>query len=299
MLSLIKNEKFNQGKSELKRNLGETIFLIFFFIIFCIQAISLLYPMIYLISNSLKTLDEYYGSSFALPTAFVFKNYLRAFSEVQIAGNSLLTMAFNSVWIAVISTLASIGCSAIAAYSMAKFKFPGKSIIFSLVIMVQVLPIIGAGPAAYKFMYNFGFADNPLLIWLTWAGGFNFAFIVLYGYFKSISWNYAEAAYIDGAGNVLVMLKVMFPQALPAIASLMILNLIGAWNDYYTPMFYLKKYPNLALGIFLYDTESKFAANGPPVYFASIAMSMLPILIIFVSFQKMIMTSVTTGGLKG
>ena len=104
---------------------------------------------------------------------------------------------------------------------------------------------------------------------------------------------------MDGASNLRVMLQIMLPQAMPAIASLIILNVITGWNDYTTPMIYLKSYPNLALGIYYFDKESQFAAAGTPVFMASILMSMVPILALFIAFQKMIMTNVTAGGLKG
>jgi len=292
-----KNKYKNEGLP--KRRLGETIFLAVFFVVFIVQSLTLLYPIFWTLQNSLKTPFEYWNSTFKMPEAFLISNYGKAFTEVVVRGATFPTLAFNTVWMAVLNTFVSIGCSAIAAYPMAKYKFPGKPVIYSIAILIQVLPVIGTGPAAFQFMYRSGIANNPGLIWLAWASGFDFSFIVLYGYFKSISWSYAEAAIIDGASNFKVMYKIMFPQAVPAIASLMILNFIGAWNNYATPMFYMKGYPNLALAIFLFDKESQFAATGTPVFLSSIIISMLPILLIFVFFQRMIMTNVTAGGLKG
>ncbi len=283
----------------LKRHLAETIFLVVFFCFFVIQALTLLYPLFWVITNSLKTPFEYYESSFSLPSAFRIENYGKAFVDIAIKESNFLVLFWNSTWIAVVSSVVNISSSMLAAYAMAKYRFPGKSVIYSIAILVQVLPIIGAGPAAYQFIYNTGIADNPALIWLTWAGGFDFAFIVLIGYFKSISSSYAEAAFIDGATNFRVMYQIMIPQAIPAIASLMILNLIGGWNNYSTSMLYMKSYPNLALAIYLFDKQSQFAETGTPTYLAVIVLSILPILIVFITCQKMIMTNVTAGGLKG
>lgn len=283
----------------LKKSIGEKFFLTIFFIFFVIIGISLFYPLLWVFLNSLKTSVEYYENSFSLPQDWIFFNYIRAFREISVKNTSFMTMAWNSVWIAALTTFASIASSTLTAYAMAKYKFPFKPFLYSIVILVQVLPSIGTGPAMFKLMNNLNIADNPALIWLTWARGFDFAFIVLYGYFKSISWNYAEAAFMDGASNLRVMLQIMLPQAMPAIASLIILNVITGWNDYTTPMIYLKSYPNLALGIYYFDKESQFAAAGTPVFMASILMSMVPILALFIAFQKMIMTNVTAGGLKG
>lgn len=289
----MRQEKF------LKRHPAETIFLVVFFFFFVVQALTLLYPLFWVITNSLKTPFEYYESSFNMPSSFLIQNYGKAFVDIAIKDSNFLILFWNSVWIAVISSVVNISSSMLAAYAMAKYRFPGKSVIYSIAILVQVLPIIGSGPAAYQFIYKTGIADNPALIWLTWAGGFDFAFIVLMGYFKSISSSYAEAAFIDGATNFRVMYQIMIPQAVPAIASLMILNLIGGWNNYSTSMLYMKSYPNLALAIYLFDKESQFAETGTPVYLAVIVLSILPILAVFITCQKMIMTNVTAGGLKG
>lgn len=288
-----------EKKYVLRKNPVEIIFLCVFFVFFVVQALSLLYPLFWVFTNSLKTSFEYYESTFNMPKEFLIENYQKAFVDIAVKENSFIILFWNSVWIAVVSSVVNIACSAIAAYAMAKYRFPGKTLIYSIAILIQVLPIIGTGPATYQFLYQTGIADNPFLIWLTWAGGFDFAFIVLLGYFKSISWNYAEAAFIDGATNFKVMYKIMIPQAIPAIASLILLNLIGGWNNYSTSMLYMKSYPNLALAIYLFDKESQFAETGTPVYLAVIVLSILPILAIFVSFQKMIMTNVTAGGLKG
>ena len=280
------------------RSVGETIFLVFFFVFFVVMAISLLYPLFWVVSNSLKTPFEYRESSFNLPETPLFKNYLSAVSDISVGKASFAILAFNTVWMAVVSTVVNIGSSTLAAYAVSKYRFPGKPAIYSIVIMIQVLPTFGSNTAMLKFLYDANMINNPYLIWLTWAGGFDFAFIVLYGYFKSVSWNYAEAAMIDGAGHLKIMYKIMLPQAIPAIASLMILNLIGAWNNYTTSMLYMKAYPNLAYAIYLLDQESMFEI-GRPVFFAAIVISILPLLIIFIACQKMIMTNVTAGGLKG
>lgn len=286
-------------KSKLeKRRIGEYIFLFIFFIFFVVMALSLLYPLFWVLENSFKTNFEYRESSFVLPVEWKFENYLSAVQNIRVGKATFPILIFNTVWMAVVNTVVNIGCSAIAAYAVAKYRFPGKTLIYSIVILIQVLPTFSSGPAMLQFLYATGIANNPFLIWLTWAGGFDFSFIVLYGYFKSVSWSYAEAAMIDGAGHFKVMYKIMFPQAIPAIASLMVLNLIGAWNNYQTPMLYMKSYPNLAYALYLLDQESTITL-GRPIYFSAIVMSMLPVMLVFVFCQKMIMTNVTAGALKG
>ena len=287
--------------SKMKGQADTRVFLYVFLTIFIVYGLTLILPVIWLLMNALKTSREYLlNSSFALPEGKLqWINFRNAFKEIQYDETSFFGMFFNSVWMSLLNIFVNIGCSMLTAYAMARYRFPGKTFLYSLAIIVQVVPIIGTGGAAYKFMATVGMVNNPMLIWLSWAGGFDFSFVVLYGYFQSISGQYAEAAEMDGASQLRVMWQVMIPQAIPAIASLMILNFISAWNNYQTPMLYMSKYPTLALGIFSFEKISPFLKNGIPVYFCSILLSMIPVLIIFSCTQKMIMTNVTAGGLKG
>lgn len=287
--------------SKMKEQADTKVFLYVFLTIFILYGLTLILPVIWLLMNALKTSREYLlNSSFALPEGKLqWINFGNAFKEIQYDETSFFGMFFNSVWMSLLNIFVNIGCSMLTAYAMARYRFPGKTFLYSLAIIVQVVPIIGTGGAAYKFMATVGMVNNPMLIWLSWAGGFDFSFVVLYGYFQSISGQYAEAAEMDGASQLRVMWQVMIPQAIPAIASLMILNFISAWNNYQTPMLYMSKYPTLALGIFSFEKISPFLKNGIPVYFCSILLSMIPVLIIFSCTQKMIMTNVTAGGLKG
>lgn len=280
---------------------SESVFLWVFFVIFCIYGLSLFFPVGWAFINSLKTSDAFYENSFAFPqfAAMQWKNYKNAFTDITFNSTNFIGMTFNSLWMTSLCVLVNVACSTLTAYALAKYRFPCRGLIYSIAIIVQVIPIIGTGGARYKFMYNIGMINNPLTIWVSWAGGFDFAFIVLFGYFKSISGFYAEAASIDGASEWTVMTRVMLPQALPAIGSLLIINFISTWNDYTMPLIYMRNYPTLALGIYSFRTSSTFSSNATPTYFAAILLSMLPVLILFCFTQKQIMTNVTAGGLKG
>ena len=116
--------------------------------------------------------------------------------------------------------------------------------------------------------------------------------------FKSISWTYAEAAMVDGASDFRVFTTVMLPLATPTMIPLVILNVISLWNDYFTPYMYLKGKPTLAVGLQAMVSQMEYNANWPAL-FVLMLLSMLPIIILFICFQKQIMTNVTAGGLKG
>lgn len=169
--------------------------------------------------------------------------------------------------------------------------------LYFIAIFTMIIPIVGALPAQYKLMYDLHIANSPLFL-ISYTGGFGFNFIILYGFFKSISGTYAEAAKIDGAGNHVVFWRIMMPQAKAPIVSLAIIACIGVWNDYQTPILYLSDFPNLASGLYEYESNMMRLANYP-VYFAGVLISTVPILFVFIAFQKTIMNNVVAGGLKG
>lgn len=282
-------------------SLQERVLLLISSIVFLLYAASLMYPFVWAFINSGKTLSEFYDDQFAFPKEWVWQNYSHVF-KLEVRKTFLIGMIGNSVWVTVTATFVGITSSICTAYACSKYKFRGSKIVYSIAIFIQIIPLVGNMPATYKLAADLGMVDNPALIWIMWGGGFGFAFITLYSYFQSVSWEYAEAAFIDGANHLQVLLKIMLPQTLPAIVSIAIINFIGTWNDYFTPYLYLPSYPTLSVGLYLIETEAKVsdsAVKGAPLYFSAILLSMLPLIVIYCCFQKVILQNTVAGGLKG
>jgi ABC-type glycerol-3-phosphate transport system permease component len=208
-------------------------------------------------------------------------------------------MLYNSLLILAIKVFVNIASSVMLAYVVARFEFPGRNFLYGVVIFANTIPIIGSGPATFKLLNSLNMVENLSTIWLSWAGGFDFAFIVLYGYFKGISSAYSESAYVEGAGELRVFFSIILPQIIPCLVAIMITQAIGVWNDYSTVMIYLRSSPNLAYGLYMFNTESSFIENSKPIYFAAAVISAAPIIILYASTQNLILTNMTAGGLKG
>lgn len=276
---------------------SEKVTAILFFILFIIIALISIFPLVWAINNSIKTIGEFNEDSFALTKTWEFINYVKVFTgEFQVGGVTYVGMLVNSLWIVMVKVFVNIASSMMLAYAIAKFRFPGKEFLYIVVIFVNTIPIIGSGPAAYKLMDALNMVNNPLTIWLSWASGFDFAFIVLYGYFKGVSPSYSEAAYIDGAGELRTFFYVVLPQVVPCLVAIMITQAIAAWNDYGTVMIYLTETPNLAYGLYEFN---RVVTNSRPVFFAAAAISAIPIIVLYACTQNLIMTNMTAGGLKG
>ena len=289
----VKNSKFKRMPASQK------IVFAIAFVLFAIYASTIIYMLSWAISSSLRTRVNLRNDPFAwAETPLQFNNYVLAFTKMEDVlgpGNNMLKLLFNSIWYSVCGTLIQIACATTLAYTVSKYKFWGRNAIYFIAIVVMTLPIIGSLPASYKLIMELGLDNSPLIL-LTFTSGFGFNFIVLYGFFANVSWSYAEAGLIDGAGDFTIFLRIMLPQAVPAILSLYILSFIGVWNDYQGPLLYLKDMPTLAVGIFRYDEESR---GNNHILYAAIIISLIPIIALFLSFQETIMSNTVAGGLKG
>ncbi len=287
--------------SKLKRqkNVGQKVVYGIVFAYLCLHCLSLIYPLLWLIISSFKDSYEYMTvSPFAFPEKILLHNYVEAFDLIKVRGTSFFGLLFNSIWWSIGNTVLNLFMSSLVAYTMAKYKFGAHKFIYAIIIMIMVTPIYGSGAAAYKLAVDLGIINSPLLLIKSLGGYSGFNFLVLFSFYKSISWSYAEAAFMDGAGHFEVYFKIMLPMALAPVLSLAIVVWIGIWNGYMEPLVYLYDYPTLATGLYVYEKDMTRAINYP-VYFAGVTMCLAPVITLFICAQDMIMNSISTGGLKG
>ncbi len=292
-----------KSSNKIEKGKSERITLIVFFIIYLIVALVYIYPIVATFFNSLKTNIELDKNPTGLPTDWSnITNYIEVFSSFKVQITTVqadfFTMLFNSLWMTVVRLFVNLGSSVLLAYPIAKFKFPGKNFLYTLVIFANTIPVFGSGTTAYKFLKSLYMLDNPYLIWLSWAGGFDYAFIIFYGTFRGISDSYIESANLDGASNLTIMFKIMLPQAIPAIVALAITQSIPMWNDYTISMITMPMYPNLAYGIYAFEPPP-WTTFDNAIYYAAIIIAMIPPLILYGSNQKFILTNISAGGIKG
>lgn len=284
------------------KSVSEKVTYTVFFVFFFTMAIIFVYPIFSTFLNSFRTMDDYsdpFRNPFAFPQEWTGSGWAGIFTKFTYGDYDYFTMLFNSLWILVVRITVNVLSSAFLAYAVARFRFPGKNFLYATVIFAQTIPIVGSGASAYKLYTALGMVNNPFLIWIGWACGFDFAFIVLYGTFKGISGAYSESAKMDGANNLVVLFRIIMPQAFPSLVALAVTQAITVWNDYSTVMIYLREYPTVAYGLYLFPSVSVYIENSNALYSAAICLSILPVLILYACSQKLILTNMTAGGLKG
>lgn len=294
-------QKFKRLHSnKIKQDGSQKVVFVIYFVLFIIFSAFCIYPILWCVFNSLKTMEEYMNNLNGIPQRWDFSIYADIFKSFKVGSIGFWTMAFNSIWLAFGSQLFNVLASMCVAYPLARYNFHGKKFFYGIIIFRITIPIIGAGAAGYKLMRSLNMINNPPLWMITNFSGFDMAALIMYGYFKNISREYSEAAFIDGATVMQTFVNVIVPQAIPCILALYVSNVMGSWNNYATPMITLPKYPNLALGIYEIDRGAAFLGkNGQAKKFGAIVLSAIVPVLLFTLSQKMMLQNMSVGGLKG
>ena len=268
------------------------------FVFFMLFALSMVYALLWATMSSLKDHIEYtINKSTFFPKNWLFSNYIEAFRLLNVRGKTIFDMLWNSVWLTVFKSLISMAVCCTTAYIMSKYDFVGKKVINVVILVSLMLPLYGSMASTLKLYIQLGMYNSPLIL-IASASGIGGMYLILRSYFDGVSWEYAEAAKMDGASELDIYIRIMLPIAVPAVGSILLVMMIQGWNDYATSIYYMPDYPTIASGLYTYEQISSFNVNYP-VYFAGVILSCIPTMILFCVFQEKIMNSITTGGLKG
>lgn len=276
--------------------LPATIFKIIVFALMALYALSLLAPLVWGMLSALKEPLEYYDS-FKLPQKWLFVNFIKAVEAMSAEEIGFLEMAWNSIWFSGGSTVITVYMTAITAYVMSKFEFRSRKLLYSLSVVIMVVPLYGAFPAMYKFYYTSGLVNSYAILLSSFNGLVGANFILMHGYFKNVSKTYMEAAVVDGASPIKIYNSVMMPIAWPMILVIFLNTFIGNWNNYLSPMLYLPNKLTLAAGLFKYQEVVERMSNYP-IYYAAAFIFILPVLVIFAFLCNTMMENMTFGALK-
>lgn len=277
------------------------------FVLFVLYAASLLFPIAFAFLSSLRSSEAYKARHFSFDGIIGFGNYASAFRYLPMETSvgeplTIVNLIFNSLWYTVGGCGAQIIASCMTSYVVAKYRFRGRGVIYAVALVALTLPIVGQIPSQYKIYRMLGILNSPSLL-ICFFNGFGFNFLILYSCFRSISWEYAEAAFMDGAGHLRVFVQIILPHAVPIIGALFMLTCINYWNDYLGPILFLPDYPTLASGLYEYRVlsirDASMGGVSTPIMFAGMLVSLLPILAAYAVFNKKLIDLSYTGGLKG
>lgn len=279
------------------RSPGEQIFLWALCALFAIYTITLFYPMIWTIINAFKTPKEFMKNIYGLPQTPTMENFKTAL-QVKVGSTNLIGMFFNSVIVTVAALVIAILECTMTGYIFSKYKFPGSKFIYSMMLVLMFLPLVGTTAGTFRFYVNTGLYDTRIGLILLYTGGFGGPFLYMYNFFEGVSWDYAEAAMIDGASDWQVFFKVMFPQSIGMQLAIAMMSFLGIYGDFTNPFLYTKSHPTLSVGIYTL-TESLQAENLWPAAFAAMLVSCVPTWIFYMATNTKMFNLKIDTGIKG
>lgn len=276
-----------------------------------IYVIGLLVPIIWAVITSFTDVNSYYdfyvdsifgnGFKMTIDNYKTVEKYLTITATTTTITYNVIGLYIHSVCYATICSLTWVLVTSVVSYLVARFQFGFSKVLYNFVVITMCIPIVGGLASELRMLQNLGIYDT----WLSMAIlKFNFLgayFLTFVAMFRSIPKEYTEAAKIDGASNLNIMLRIIFPQATNMIVTVFLLNFITYWNDYKTAMLYLPSYPVATYGVFYFmNTPMGAGATSQiPVQMAGALLMTLPILIVFIVFNKRLRGGVYIGGIKG
>jgi ABC-type glycerol-3-phosphate transport system permease component len=254
----------------------------------------LMIPLFWMISTSLKPLDEIYVYPIIwIPSEFVWSNYIDVFTNVPFA-----RYLYNSAFISFFAIIGNLIGSSIAAYSFARLRFPGKNVLFLVMLSTLMVPAWVTMIPHFILFKWLGWLDTylPLLVPAFFAQPF-YTFL-LRQFFLGIPLDLEDAARIDGCTSFGIFWRIFLPLSMPALATVAIFSFFYYWNDLLYPLIYLQsqhKFP-VAMGIATFRGEqyANFA-----LMMAAATMALLPMLVVFFFAQRLFIQGVVITGVKG
>jgi N-acetylglucosamine transport system permease protein len=259
-------------------------------------AVLVIFPFLWMIMTSFKSNTEILFSPWDLPASLQWQNFSNAWNEARIG-----RYVFNSVIVIAMSLTGTLLVSAMAAYALARFEFPGNRALFYLFMAGLMFPVFLGLVPLYFLMDDLNIKDTYhglALVYTAYSLPFTIFFLV--GFFKTLPSEVAEAAIVDGASQFKTFFQIMLPMAKPGLIAMGIFNFLGQWNQYLLPLVLMQDEDKrvLSQGLGMLAIQQGYQ-NDYGALFAAMTITMIPTLIIYILFQRRLESGLTAGALKG
>jgi len=260
-----------------------------------IWAVVVIVPLLWTLVTSFKTTSEIFASPFGLPTSLNFQNYVNAWTTAGIGSYFANTVIVVGAALVIVMVL-----GAMCAYVLARFQFFGNRAIYYLMLAGLTFPIFLAIVPLFFTLQNFGLLNTlPGLIITYVAFALPFTVFFLFSFFKALPEEIAEAAALDGAGEWATFFRVMLPMAKNGIASVLIFNFLGLWNQFLIPVALNTNVDNYVLsqGMANFASQAGYSVDFGAL-FAAVVITVAPVLVVYIIFQRQLQGSVSQGTSK-
>lgn len=291
-------------KLAFKKSAADIIYSILVASVFTIFTLILLILFFWGAFTSLKTDFDFMFNKAGFPKEITIENFVTAWNKMYCVvdnGNRnvyIEEMFLNSVLYAVGCAFGATVVPCVMAFLTVQYKCKFSKIITSFVIITMILPIVGNLPSEIQMARALGLYGNIWGLWIMRANFLGLYFLVFQSMFKSVPKALSEAAKIDGAGNLIVFIRIILPVVRTTFALIFLLKFIEFWNDYQTPIIYLPNQPTISQGLYYFNFSTDNAVSTVPVKIAGAMFVLIPILAVFLVFRDKLMGNLTMGGVK-
>ena len=259
--------------------------------------IVMLYPLIWMLAASFEPSAQIFVNAGLLPKSWTFANYRKGWFPLQEL--SFGRLFFNSLVISCLSVVGNVVSCLLAAYAFARLRFALRAVLFAVMLVTIMLPYQVLIIPQYILFLHLNWLNTylPLIVPRFLAVDAFFVFLMVQ-FIRGIPRELDEAAIIDGCGHWRLFLRIIVPLSVPAMATTAIFTFINSWNDFLGPLLYLTK-PSMytvPLGLNLFLDSSETSQWGP--LFAMSILSMVPIFLLFMAFQRLLTQGIATTGIK-
>ncbi|HEY0853687.1 MAG TPA: carbohydrate ABC transporter permease [Devosia sp.] len=256
----------------------------------------MIYPLIWMVASSLKPDNQIFGDIGLWPSEFRWENYYNGWNAMAV---SFTKFFLNSTFVTVLSVIGNVISCSFAAYAFARLEFTGKNIWFALMMMTLMIPYHVVLIPQYVLFLKMGWVDTylPLIVPRFLAGDAFFIFLMVQ-FFRQLPRELDEAAMIDGCSPFKIYWAIIMPLSIPAMATAAIFSFIWTWEDFLGPLVYLNDMQDYTVPLALRSFIAQDSVSAYGQLFAMSILSIVPIILFFVIFQRLIIRGIAMSGLK-
>ena len=271
------------------------IFNVFTFVVLILAAVIALIPVCVCFLTAFKTTDEYNTSSVLdFPKSFTyFENFKIAFTQAN-----MLRGFLNTALVLIVVLTVSVFIGAMLAYVLNRFQFKGNGVIQNLFMFAALIPGIATQVTVYQIMYSLGLINHLYGYMIVLMGTDIISIYIFLQFFENLPVSLDESAIMDGCTYFGVFFKILFPLLKPAIVTSLVLKGVGVYNEYYMSNLYLQNAKLKTISTALYTFTGPYG-NQYNYICAGVIITIIPILILFLIFQKQVYGGMAAGAVKG
>ena len=259
-------------------------------------SIAMLYPLLWMVSSSFKPDAEIFASGSLVPHHFSLDAYVRGWSSLRVSFGRFF---WNSLVVSVLCVLGNVMACSVTAYAFTRLEFAGRNFWFALMLGTLMMPQHALLIPQYVLFLHLGWVDSvlPLVVPKFLATDAFFVFLMVQ-FYRQIPRQLDEAAAMDGCGPWRIYFRIILPLTLPVMATAAVFSFIWTWDDFFAPLIYLNDMKSYTAQLGLRTFIDSGGQSDWSALFAMSTLTVIPVFLVFVFFQRLLIEGIATTGMK-